>query len=469
MNSSKPNIILILLDDLGWRDLACTGSDFYETPNIDKLAAKGVTFTSAYASCPVCSPSRASIMTGKYPATVGITDWIDHGGYMHPLKGRLIDAPYIKDLPRSEFSLASALREGGYHTWHVGKWHLGGEGYYPEDHGFEVNIGGSVAGAPSHQYGYFSPWNLPNLQNQEDGKYLTDYLGDEAVRLIEQNDGQPFFMHLSHYAVHHPLQAPAELVAKYEQKAKDMGLDKIKVLEEGEPFHTEDKQGMRILRRLVQSHPVYAAMIESMDTSVGRVVEALERTGQLDNTLIVFTSDNGGVATSEGSPTTNLPLIEGKGWMYEGGTRVAFLASWPGVIAEGSQCDVPITSTDIYPTFLEAAGLPLLPQQHTDGVSILPLLKDGNSIPRESLFWHYPHYGNQGGTPGCSVRKGDYKLIHFFEDNRLELYNLREDVGEQHNLAAEMPELAEELRQQLWAWIESVEAKIPQPNPNWQG
>ncbi len=469
MAEPRPNIILILLDDLGWRDLACTGSDFYETPNIDRLAKSGMTFTSAYASCPVCSPSRASIMTGKYPVNVGITDWIDYGSYMHPLKGRLIDAPYIKDLPHSETSLATALRDGGYHTWHVGKWHLGGEGFYPQDHGFEVNIGGSEAGAPSYAYGYFSPWNLPGLPNQEPGKYLTDYLTDEAVGLIEHNDGTPFFMHFSHYAVHHPLQAPAELVAKYEQKAIDMGLDKMKVVEEGEPFHTEDKKGMRILRRLIQSHPVYAAMIESMDTSVGRVVEALERTGQLENTLIVFTSDNGGVATSEGSPTTNLPLIEGKGWMYEGGTRVAFVASWPGVIAAGSQSDVPITSPDIYPTFLEAAGLPLRPEQHSDGISLLPALQGATELSRDALFWHYPHYGNQGGTPGCSVRKGDYKLIHFFEDDRLELYNLLNDMGEQHNLATELPDVATELHRELWNWIESVNAQIPQPNPDWKG
>ncbi len=469
MADTRPNIILILLDDLGWRDLACTGSDFYETPNIDRLAKSGMTFNSAYASCPVCSPSRASIMTGKYPVNVGITDWIDYGSYMHPLKGRLIDAPYLKDLSLSETSLATAMKEGGYHTWHVGKWHLGGKGFYPQDHGFEVNIGGSEAGAPSYEYGYFSPWNLPNLPEGPEGKYLTDHLGDEAVRLIEQNDGTPFFMHLSHYAVHHPLQAPAELVAKYKQKAIDMGLDKMKVLEEGEPFHTEDKKGMRILRRLVQSHPVYAAMIESMDTSVGRVVEALERTGQLDNTLIVFTSDNGGVATSEGSPTTNLPLIEGKGWMYEGGTRVAFLASWPSVIAAGSQCDLPITSPDLYPTFLEAAGLPLRPEQHSDGVSLLPALHGETELSRDALFWHYPHYGNQGGTPGCSIRKGDYKLIHFFEDDRLELYNLVDDVSEQHNLADELPVVATELHRELWNWIESVNAQIPQPNPDWKG
>lgn len=469
MSNKRPNIILILLDDLGWRDLTCTGSDFYETPNIDRLSRNGMSFNSAYASCPVCSPSRASIMTGKYPVNVGITDWIDYGSYMHPLKGRLIDAPYIKDLPHSETSLATALREGGYHTWHVGKWHLGGEGFYPQDHGFDVNIGGSEAGAPSYEYGYFSPWNLPNLPEQPDGKYLTDHLGDEAVRLIEQNDDAPFFMHLSHYAVHHPLQAPADLVAKYEKKAIALGLDKMKVLEQGEPFHTEDKRGMHILRRLIQSHPIYAAMIESVDNSVGRVVEALERTGQLENTLIVFTSDNGGVATSEGSPTTNLPLIEGKGWMYEGGTRVAFLAHWPDVIAEGSLCDVPISSPDIYPTFLEAAGLPLRPEQHTDGASLMPAFRGNNEPAHDALFWHYPHYGNQGGTPGCSIRKGDYKLIHFFEGNRLELYHLKDDVGEQHNLAAELPEIAAELHLQLWNWIESVEAQIPQPNPDWKG
>ena len=459
---TKPNIIFILLDDYGWKDSSCYGSEFYETPNIDRLAQEGMRFTDAYASCPVCSPTRASILSGKYPATVGVTDWIDWRGAIHPARGKVVDVPYLKHLPLEEKTIASALRDSGYHTWHVGKWHLGGEGYYPQNHGFDVNVGGCEWGMPMN--GYFSPWGIPGLQDVPDGELLTDHLTDEAIRLIKEKQEKPFFLNLWYYAVHTPIQAKAEKIKKYQEKARAMGLDTVKTFEEGDFFSCEHKKDKRILRRLVQSDPTYAAMIESVDENIGKLMQVLEEEGLADNTVILFTSDNGGLATAEGSPTSNAPLAEGKGWMYEGGTREPLIVKWPGVIQPGSRCDIPMTSPDIYPTILEITGLELLPEQHCDGVSILALLKSEETLEREGIFWHYPHYGNQGGTPGSSVRSGDYKLIEFFEDGRLELYDLREDISEEHNLAEELPGVTERLHKLLIEWREQVEAKIPQPN-----
>ena len=463
---NKPNFIFILMDDMGWRDLTCQGSEFYETPNIDRLCSQGVQFTNAYAACPVCSPTRASILTGKYPARVGVTDWIDWGGRAHPCKGKLIDVPYIHELPLEETTLATALKEVGYNTWHVGKWHLGCEPYWPEKQGFDVNIGGWQLGAPI--YGYFSPWRFPTLEDAPDGKYLPDHLMDETIKLIKNNDGKPFFLNFWFYSVHTPIQAKEEKIGKYERKMKDTGLDKVKTFEEGEYFPGEHKKNKRVLRRLVQSDPVYAAMIESVDENIGRLLDTLEQEGLADDTIFFFFSDNGGLATSEGSPTCNAPLAQGKGWMYEGGTREPLFIKWPGVVQAGSTCDVPVISTDFYPTMLEMAGADPLPQQHVDGESLVPLLKGQGEPGREAIYWHYPHYGNQGGTPGCSVRRGDYKLIEFFEDCRLELYNLVEDIGEDHNLVDEMPALAVEMHKMLVAWREGIEAKIPGANPEYE-
>ena len=457
---TRPNFIFVLIDDLGWRDLSCYGSQFYETPNLDRLCAEGMRFTDAYAACPVCSPTRASILSGKYPARVGVTDWI--GGHT---RGKLLDAAYIDHLPLEEKSLAKALNGAGYATWHVGKWHLGKESYWPEKHGFEENVAGCHMGSPWR--GYFSPWQIPTLKDGPEGQYLTDRLTDEAVRLIKSNEGRPFFLNLWYYTVHTPIQAKEAKIAKYEAKAKEMGLDTVKTFEEGDFFPCEHKKDQRIMRRLVQSDPVYAAMIESLDESIGRVLQAVEESGQTENTVIIFTSDNGGLATSEGSPTCNAPLAEGKGWMYEGGTREPLFIKWPGVIQAGSVCDVPVSSPDFYPTLLEMAALDPIPEQHVDGVSLVPLLKGAKDLDREAIFWHYPHYANQGGTPGSSIRAGDYKLIEFFEDDTIELYNLGADIGEEHDLAAKEPELAAKLRQQLADWRRSVDAKLPQPNPDY--
>ncbi|HMP76711.1 MAG TPA: sulfatase [Kiritimatiellia bacterium] len=460
--SHQPNIVFILIDDLGCRDLASFGSTFYETPRLDALAARGMRFEHAYAACPVCSPTRASIMSGKYPARVGITQWI--GG---KAEGKLKDVPYLHYLPREETSLATALREGGYQTWHVGKWHLGGDPCLPEQHGFDINIGGGHYGGPGPN-GYFAPYPLIQMPPAEPGTYLTDQVTDEAIRLIRGRAEKPFFLNLSHYAVHTPIQAPAPLVEKYRAKARAMGLDRVDPFVEGELHPCLHKKHLHVKRRTLQSDITYAAMIENLDTNIGRLIDALEAEGLMENTLLVFTSDNGGLSTSEGSPTCNLPYIEGKGWNYEGGTRVCQFIVWPDHVAAQSRCAVPVTSTDFYPTLLEAAGLPLRPAQHCDGVSLMPLLRGGDRIARDAIFWHYPHYSNQGGTPAASLVAGDWKLIEFFEDGRLELYNLADDPGEQRNLAAGQPDRAAELHARLKAWQAGVEARIPEPNPDYE-
>jgi len=460
--ASAPNIVFILIDDLGWRDLGGYGSSFYETPRLDALAAQGMLFTDAYAAAPVCSPTRASILTGRYPARIGLTQYIG----AHNV-GRLCDVPYFRNLPLSEHSLASALRDGGYRTWHVGKWHLGDKPTTPEQHGFEVNVGGCHLGNPYH--GYFSPWQIPKLEDGPDGEYLTDRLTDEAIRLVREHDGkQPFFLNLWHYAVHTPIQAPGELVEKYRRKAKALGLDQLETFRDGVPVPLQNGDCRRVRRRLLQSDPAYAAMMENLDTNIGRFLDALEETGAAENTLVVFTSDNGGLATAEGSPTCNAPLAEGKGWMYEGGTRVPLIIRWPGVLRGGATCATPVTSTDFYPTLLEAAGLPPQPARHCDGASLMPLLTGAPEPERKAIFWHYPHYSNQGGTPACSIRSGAWKLIRFFETGRLELYHLEEDVSESHNRADEHPGVVARLSGELQEWMDSVMAVIPRRNLNFQ-
>lgn len=462
---TKPNmnVLMILVDDLGATDLACCGSNFYETPNLDRLAAEGMRFVNAWSTCPVCSPSRASVLTGKYPARLGLTDFIDHSNDYHPQKGKLIDAPYIKSLYPSEFTLSRALKSSGYATYHVGKWHLGGEQCYPEKHGFDVNIAGCQWGMPNK--GYFSPWDIPGFDNGKDGEYLPDRLGDEAVRLIEQaaEAGKPFFLNYCPYLVHVPIEAKPEKIEKYRLKAQVMGLDKLKTFEQGEPFKTDRQKSMRIKRRLIHSDPAYAAMIESLDENVGKILNAIEKTGQADNTLVIFTSDNGGLATAEGSPTCNKPYAQGKGWMYEGGTREPLIVKLPGITKPGSVCDVYVTGTDYYPTILEAAGLPLLPQHHIDGRSFYSALK-GNRYKRDAMFWHYPHYGNQGGEPGASVIDGNYKLIKFFEDCRLELYDIVNDPSESVNIADQEPEQTNALHALLCQWQQEVMARFPGVN-----
>jgi arylsulfatase A-like enzyme len=459
-DDKRPNILFILVDDMGWRDLAATGSTFYETPNIDRLAQQGMRFTQAYAACPVCSPSRASLLTGRYPATLNITDYIPGGA-----KGKLLPAPFTQHLPLNIPNYARLLQDAGYVTWHVGKWHLGGPQFFPEHQGFDVNVAGCNWGHPAH--GYFSPWQIPNYPDkpEDKGAFLTDRLTDEAVKLIRdsKSSGKPFLLNYWPYAVHVPIQAPQALVEKYKAKAQWLGLDTWDAFIKDGPMPYENKYDVHIVRRVIQSDPTYAALIENLDTNVGRLLAAIDEIGQSNNTLIIFSSDNGGLATAEGSPTCNLPLQDGKGWLYEGGIREPFLVKWPRHVAPGSTCDTPIIGPDLLPTL--AAITQVAPPEKIEGVSFLPLLKGGDRLERDTLYWHYPHYGNQGGTPCSAIRSGDLKLIEFFEDHRLELYNLKEDPGEEHNLAKENSGDAARLHEKLVAWREKVGAVLPAPNP----
>ena len=324
-------------------------------------------------------------------------------------------------------------------------------------------MGGCSWGHPHD--GYFAPWGIENLPSDvPEGTFLTDYLTDRAVELIQKKDDAPFFLYWSHYAVHTPIQAKPEDLARFEEKSRRMKLDQVNPYVEGEHFPCWHKRKERVLRRLVQSDVPYAALIWNLDQNVGRLVQALKDCGEYENTIIVFTSDNGGLATAEGSPTCNAPLSEGKGWGYEGGVRVPLIVAGPG-IADHHWCDSPTTTPDWYPTFLELAGLPPQPQQHQDGVSIAPLLR-GETMEERPLFWHYPHYGNQGGQPMAAVRRGNYKLLKFFEDNHTELYDLSQDIGESFNLTGELPDLARELETMLDAWIQEVGGIVPQPNPD---
>jgi arylsulfatase A-like enzyme len=455
----KPSFVFFLVDDLGWKDLGCYGSTFYETPNLDRLAASGMRFTNAYAACPVCSPTRASIMTGKSPARLATTDYF---GAPQPdtvdkywTKKPLLPARYDDRLPLEEVTVAEALKDHGYATFFAGKWHLGPEGFWPEDQGFDVNKGGIERGGPYGGKGYFSPYGNPRLPDGPDGEHLPDRLATETCRFIEANQDRPFLAYLSFYSVHTPLMAREDLKAKYEQKAKQ-------VRHEGPDW---GKEGDRQVR-LVQDHAVYAGMVEAMDQAVGKVLDALDRLDLAKDTIVFFMSDNGGLSTSEGHPTSNLPLRAGKGWLYEGGIREPMIVRWPGVTRAGSLCEEPVISTDFYPTMLEMAGLPPKPDQHVDGRSMRPFLQQTYRPDRRAFYWHYPHYGNQGGSPGGAVRVGDYKLIEFYEDNRVELYNLRDDLGEQNDLAARMPDKAAELRKMLHLWRSEVGARMPTPNPN---
>ncbi len=457
----RPNFIVILVDDLGQRDLGCYGSTFYETPNIDKLASEGVRFTQAYAACPVCSPSRAGLLTGKYPVRMQTTDWFGavQPGEVKKGKGKhgntpLLPAPYREDLPHEEVTVAETLKKNGYSTFIAGKWHLGkGEENGPEKHGFDINIAGNRSGHPKS---YFSPYSNPDLPDGPKKEHLTDRLASETVTFIEDHKDKPFFVYLPFYAVHTPLQAPPDLVKKYEKKRERLGLGDETV---GSGNETA---------RAVQSHPVYAAMVESMDTAVGTVVDAVDRLGLDDNTMIIFTSDNGGLSTKEGSPTSNEPLRAGKGWLYEGGVRVAFIARGPFVGDAGSTSSAVVSGTDIYPTLLEMAGLPLMPEQHQDGVSLAGLLKDNSPLKRDAIYWHYPHYGNQGSSPGSAVRAGDWKLIKWYEKDKPELFNLAADPHEKKDVAGENPEKVKELSQMLDEWLKETGAVLPTANPNYQ-
>jgi arylsulfatase A-like enzyme len=457
---NPPNVVLITIDDLGWTDLACYGSRYYETPNLDRLASQGMKFTDAYAAAAVCSPTRAALMTGRYPARIGITDWIHARFQLHEFNETLPEdgifpGGYVTRPDRrlqcplnpwwmehDEITIAEVLKPAGYTSCHIGKWHLGTDDWYPESQGFDINIGGCDFGQPPT---YFDPYysdkygegDIPTLTPRRKGEYLTDREAFEAVEFIREHRDGPFFLHLAHYAVHTPIEGKPELVRKYEAKTP-----------EGK-----------------QTSPTYAAMVESVDDSVGRVVETLEELGLIENTMILFTSDNGGLQRP--TSTDNAPLRSGKGYPYEGGIRIPQIVRWDGVVEPGSVSKTPVISVDVLPTVCEALGVEIPFDRPIDGVSLMPLLTQGGEIVRDSIFWHFPHYRGEI-MPYSIVRTGDWKLIKRYEGTRFELYNLEEDLGEERDLADRFPDRVEELDGRLEAWLKDTGAKVPRVNPDYR-
>lgn len=425
----RPNIVFVLVDDLGWTDLGCFGSTYYETPNIDRLASQGLRFTDAYAACTVCSPTRACILTGQYPARLHITDWI--AGHKRPF-AKLRVPDWTMQLSHSIPNIAQALKTAGYATASIGKWHLGPEACWPDKQGFDINIGGCDKGQPPS---YFSPYKLPTLSDGPNGEFLGDRLTTEALKFIEANKDRPFFLYLPHYAVHTPLMAKKEVIEKYRKKTVSQG------------EHT---------------NPTYAALVESVDDSVGRLLQKLDELKLSERTVIVFTSDNGGLK----SVTSNAPLRAGKGSAYEGGVRVPLIVRWPGVTPPGSVSHTPVISADYYPTLRAIAGVSTASSPLVDGENLEPLLRQTGPLGHRALYWHYPHYHPGGATPYGVIREDNFRLVEFYEDGHVELYNLANDIGEIQDLSVRLPEKTADLRQKLHKWRQLVGAQMPTANPD---
>ena len=433
----KPNIVVIMADDLGWRDLHCFGNPQLDTPALDQLAAEGMRFTSGYAAAPVCTPTRAAMMTGQFPARLRITNHAPGNPDGFALEGsQLQEADNIRHLPLAEVTIAERLSAAGYTTAHVGKWHLsytarGEQGVAekdlrPEKQGFDLNVGGYSGGGPPS---YFAPYRIPTLADGKPGEYLPERLADEAIAFIRQHRSGPFFLNWWPYSVHYPMQAREEVIAKYRQRA-----------------------GIK--------DPVYAAMIEDLDTSIGRFLKALDEAELSDNTLVIFKSDNGGYNGD------NRPLRGVKGMLYEGGIRVPWIVRWPGKVKSGTTSDTPVISMDCYPTLLDAAGLPPTPNHPLDGKSLMPLLTQSPGFERDTLYFHYPNYAfHKKNRLGSAIREGEYKLIKNSDDDSLELYDLRRDVGESNNLAGQSPELATRLADKLDQWLRETGARMPLKKP----
>ena len=495
-----PNVVFFLADDLGWTDTTLYGkTSFYETPNIERLAKEGVRFSQAYAACHVCSPTRASIMSGKYPARLHLTDWLS--GRRNFSFQKLLNAQIHQRLPLKEHTLAEALKKHGYATGHFGKWHLGEDPAGPLAQGFDVQVPRWNKGWP--RAGYHAPFRLNGLKDSK-GDYLTDRLNEEALAFIERNKERPFFLYLSHFSVHDPIQGRADLVEKYRRKLakrkktpgpafileenpdrpKRLSPAQLATLME-QPSHKDYRvlPGQTVKIKQHQDNIQFAAMVEALDESLGRVLDKLEALGLEENTIVVFFSDNGGMSAANfGNPkrvvnpkrldgafsTSNLPLRGAKGWLYEGGVRVPMVIKWPGKGKQGAVCDQPVISTDFYPSILEMAGLPAEPTQHVDGTSLVPALK-GQALEHEPIYWHFPHYSNHGmQSPGGAVRSGDYKLLEYFENNTVQLFNLAKDPGEQNDLARAEPEKAAELLATLRNWRKKVSARMMPPNKDWK-
>jgi len=442
---SVPNIVFILADDLGWSDLACYGSTVHETPQLDRFARQSVRFTDAYAAAPVCSPTRASLMTGKCPARLHMTIWRE-GALDPPRNCRLVPPVTVANLPHSETSIAKHLQAAGYLTALVGKWHLGDAAHYPETHGFDINIGGTQWGAPNT---FFFPYSgsasyqefryVPHLEFGQPGEYLTDRLTDEALRIIDRAGDRPFFVYLAHHAVHTPIEA----------KPADVG-------------HFVEEFSEKSSHR----NATYAAMVRSLDENFGRVMAHLKQRGLLDHTIVIFNSDNGGYIGSyqKRQVTDNAPLRSGKGSLYEGGIRVPLMVSWPGVTPQGAVCREPVLSTDLFYTLVEMAGLSKAASATVDGQSLRPLLEKPQAhLARDAIFFHYPHY-YETTAPVSAVRAGDWKLLEYYEDHHRELYNLRADLSEKTDLLAQQPAKAKELGDRLHAWLHEVGAQMASEN-----
>jgi len=447
----QPNFVFILVDDLGWADVKCNyPASFYDTPNIDKLAESGVRFTNAYAANPVCSPTRAALMTGKHPNRVNITDWIPGSDpKMRPLLGPQDGT----ELALAEITLAEKLKEKGYKTCFVGKWHLGDEGFFPENQGFDINIGGHDKGSPPG--GYYSPYKNPKLDDGPKGEYLTDRLTDESIKFISENKENPFFLYLAFYTVHTPIQAAKKHIEKYKLKREQLGIEEVPHKKEGEGW-----------TKLLQENAAFASMVAAMDENVGRVLQALKEQGLNENTWVVFTSDNGGLSTltRKNAPTNNGPLRAGKGWCYEGGIRVPLIISGPEIIEPGRIENQPAISMDYFTTILNLAEIQ---HEDNDGQNLLPILTENKSIDRDELFWHFPHYHGSAWKPGSAIRKGDWKLVVHYEDNRTELFNLAEDSGETTNIANQNLEKVAELKEILDAKLADSNAKFAISNPDY--
>ena len=449
----RPNLILINVDDLGWKDLGCYGSDVYETPNIDKLARNGLKFTNAYSACAVCSPTRAAIMTGRYPARLGVTDWIrarfqggkipkdrkNPSGWVGAKNKKVLCPQNALWMELEEVTIAEKLKEDGYATCHIGKWHLGADDWYPEKQGFDENYGGCDYGQPPS---YFDPFKnkrldgIYGLPGKKQGQYLTDRECDEAVMFIKKNRQKKFFLNFANYAVHTPIQAKPSLLDKYKTKIQSLDTK--------------------------QKNAAYATMVESVDQAVGRIITILKEEGIFDRTLIIFTSDNGGLL----GVTNNAPLRSGKGFPYEGGIRVPLIIFWPDFINGGKVIDTPVSSIDFFPTLCSAAGIKNSTDKVVDGLNLLPLIKGENNIKRQSLFWHFPHYRGKI-NPYSIIRNGDWKLIKRYDGKPFELFNLKNDLSEKNDLSQDMPEKVKALNEEIMIWLLKTNAKVPRANPDY--
>ena len=449
----QTNFLFFLVDDMGWADIGANGSKFHETPHIDRLAKSGMRFTQGYAAGSVCSPTRASIMTGKHPVRVDITDWIP--GQSNRPSNPLLHPEDRHSLPLEEVTIAEALKQHGYQTFFAGKWHLGKEGEWPTDQGFDINIGGHHRGSPPG--GYYAPWTNPALKAKKEGEYLTERLTDESAKFLETRDkSKPFLLYLSYYNIHTPIQPYKKRFNYFKEKAEKSFIGPTPI----QPEH-DGKTRMR------QDNPALASMVAAVDDSVGKLLDKIEELKLDKNTVVIFFSDNGGLSTlGRIGPGCNKPLRAGKGWLYEGGIREPTIIRAPGITKQGSISIKPMISMDFFPTMLDLAGLPLRPELHVDGNSLLSQLK-GNDSGLRTLHWHYPHYHGSTWKPGAAIREGNWKLIEFYHYNNFELYNLENDISEENNLSKTHPKKAKELRKKLNKWQKKMNAKMPNPNPDY--